>query len=292
MAELKYRGRVVTAGEILYIRELIAAHPRASRRRLSQKLCEAWQWKQANGALRDMVCRGLLLMLDRAGHIELPAVKVVPHNPLVRRQRPEPVLTDTTPIVGPLQELRRVEIQHVRRTNDEPLFNSLMEQYHYLHYEQPVGEHLKFLVWAQGRPLACLAWSSAPRHLGSRDRYIGWSAEARRRHIRFIAYNTRYLLLPWVRVPHLASHILGKMTSQLSQHWERMYGHPVYFAETFIDPGRFRGTCYRAANWKFLGLTTGRGKNDHTYKPNRPIKEVLGLPLTPRFRELLQGGAA
>ena len=292
MAEVKYRGRVVTAEDILYIRELITAHPGASRRRLSQKLCEAWQWRQANGALRDMVCRGLLLMLDRAGHIELPAVKLVPHNPLVRRERPEPVLIDTTPIAGPLQELRPVEIQQVRRTNDELLFNSLMEQYHYLNYQQPVGEHLKFLVWAQGRPIACLAWSSAPRHLGSRDRYIGWSAEARRRNIRFLAYNTRYLLLPWVRVPHLASHILGKMTGQLSQHWERMYGHPVYFAETFIDPGRFRGTCYRAANWKFLGLTTGRGKNDHTYKPNRPIKEVLGLPLTPRFRELLQGGIA
>ena len=291
MTELKYRGRLVTAEEILYIRELIAAHPRASRRRLSQRLCEAWQWKQANGALRDMVCRGLLLMLDRAGHIELPAVKCVPHNPLVRRERPEPVLIDTTPMDGPLQELRPVEIQQVRRTSDEPLFNSLMEQYHYLAYEQPVGEHLKFLVWAQARPIACLAWSSAPRHLGSRDRYIGWSAEARRRNIRFIAYNTRYLLLPWVRVPHLASHILGKMTSQLSQHWEQMYGHPVYFAETFIDPGRFRGTCYRAANWKLLGVTTGRGKNDHTNKPNRPIKEVLGLPLTPRFRELLQAGA-
>lgn len=292
MVELKYRGRVVTAEDILYIRELIMAHPGASRRRLSQTLCEAWQWKQANGALRDMVCRGLLLMLDRAGHIELPAVKCVPHNPLVRRERPEPVLIDTTPIDGPLQELRPVEIQQVRRTNDEPLFNSLMEQYHYLNYEQPVGEHLKFLVWAQARPLACLAWSSAPRHLGSRDRYIGWSAEARRHNIRFIAYNTRYLLLPWIRVPHLASHILGKMTGQLSRHWERMYGHPVYFAETFIDPGRFRGTCYRAANWKLLGLTTGRGKNDHTYKPNRPIKEVLGLPLTPRFRELLEAGIA
>jgi Domain of unknown function (DUF4338) len=292
MVELKYRGRVITAEDILYIRELITAHPGASRRRLSQTLCEAWQWKQANGALRDMVCRGLLLMLDRAGHIELPVVKCVPHNPLVRRERPEPVLIDTTPIDGPLQALRPVEIQQVRRTNDEPLFNGLMEQYHYLNYEQPVGEHLKFLVWAQGRPLACLAWSSAPRHLGSRDRYIGWSAEARRRNIRLLAYNTRYLLLPWVRVPHLASHILGKMTGQLSQHWERMYGHPVYFAETFIDPSRFRGTCYRAANWKFLGLTTGRGKNDHTYKPNRPIKEVLGLPLTPRFRELLQEGIA
>jgi len=287
MVELKYRGRVVTAEDILYIRELITAHPGASRRRLSQTLCEAWQWKQANGALRDMVCRGLLLMLDRAGHIELPAVKCVPHNPLVRRERPAPVLLDTTPIDGPLQALRPVEIQQVRRTNDEPLFNGLMEHYHYLNYEQPVGEHLKFLVWAQGRPLACLAWSSAPRHLGSRDRYIGWSAEARRRNIRFVAYNTRYLILPWVRVPHLASHILGKITAQLPHEWERMYDHPVYFAETFIDPGRFRGTCYRAANWKLLGHTTGRGKASNSYKPNRPIKEVLGLPLTPRFRELL-----
>jgi hypothetical protein len=194
MTELKYRGRVVPPEDILYIRELIAAHPRASRRRLSQKLCEAWQWKQANGALRDIVCRGLLLMLDRAGQIELPAVKFVPHNPLVRRERPEPVPISTTPIHGSLQELGPVEIQPVRRTEQEPLFNSLMEQYHYLNYEQPVGEHLKFLVWAQGRPIACLAWSSAPRHLGSRDRYIGWSAEARRRNIRFLAYNTRYLV--------------------------------------------------------------------------------------------------
>jgi Domain of unknown function (DUF4338) len=287
MTELKYRGRVITSEDIVLIEQLIAADPRASRRRLSQKLCEAWQWRQANGALRDMVCRGLLLMLDRAGHIELPAVKFLPHNPLVRRKRPEPVLTDTTAIQGALHELRPVEIEQVRRTHHEPLFNGLMEQYHYLAYEQPVGEHLKFLVWAQGRPIACLAWSSAPRHLASRDRYIGWSAEARRRNIRFLAYNTRYLILPWVRVPHLASHILGKMTCQLSRDWERMYGHPVYFAETFIDPGRFRGTCYRAANWRLLGRTTGRGKASNSYKPNRPIKEVLGFPLTPRFRELL-----
>ncbi|MGH9621392.1 MAG: Druantia anti-phage system protein DruA, partial [Bryobacteraceae bacterium] len=128
---------------------------------------------------------------------------------------------------------------------------------------------------------------SAPRHLGSRDRYIGWSSEARRRNIRFIAYNTRFLILPWVAVPHLASHILGRMAVILSADWQQTYCHPVYFAETFIDPGRFRGTCYRAANWQLLGLTTGRGKDDHTNKPNRPIKEVLGLPLTPRFRELL-----
>jgi hypothetical protein len=286
-AEWKYRGRVVTAEEIAFIRELIAKNRRASRRRLSEKLCEAWQWKQANGALRDMVCRGLLLMLHRAGEIELPPIRFKTPNPFVLRAAPAPMLIDMTPITGALGELQPIQLEQVRRTGDEPLFNSLMEQHHYLKYEQPVGEHLKYLAWAQGRPIACLAWSSAPRHLASRDRYIGWSAEARRRNIRFLAYNTRFLILPWVRVPHLASHLLGRMAAVLPVDWERMYGHPIYFAETFIDPGRFRGTCYRAANWKFLVLTTGRGKNDHTYKPNRPIKEVLGLPLTPQFRELL-----
>jgi len=286
-AERRYRGRVVSAEDIVFIRQFIAQHPDASRRRLSAKLCEAWEWKQANGALRDMVCRGLLLMLHRAGEIELPPVRQVSLNPFVERERPAPVLLDTSRILGPLGALQPIELQPVRRTGDEPLFNSLMEQYHYLGYEQPVGEHLKYLAWAQGRPIACLAWSSAPRHLGSRDRYIGWNAEARRRNIRFLAYNTRFLILPWVEVPHLASHLLGKMTRALSGDWEGMYGHPIYFAETFIDPGRFRGTCYRAANWTLLGHTTGRGKDDHTNKPNRPIKEVLGLPLTPRFRQLL-----
>lgn len=286
-SEWKYRGRVVTTEDIVFIRELIASNPGVSRRRLSALLCQAWQWKQANGALRDMVCRGLLLMLDRAGQIELPPVRYRPPNPLARREAPPPMRIAPTPVIGPLNRIQPIELRQVRRTADEPLFNSLMEQYHYLAYEQPVGEHLKYLALAQGHPIACLAWSSAPRHLGSRDRYIGWSAEARRSNIRFIAYNTRFLILPWVRVPHLASHILGKMTSELSQEWERVYGHPVYFAETFIDPGRFRGTCYRAANWKLLGHTTGRGKASNSYKPNRPIKEILGLPLTPLFRELL-----
>jgi hypothetical protein len=290
MAETwRYRGQEISGEQIAFLKEFIRAHPTSSRWKLSRQLCEALGWKQANGALRDVVCRGLLLMLDRAGEIELPPVRrLIRGQRRTGRPRPETVLIDTTPLAMTLKELGPIDTLPVRRTADEPLFNSLMEHYHYLGYEQPVGEHLKYLVWAGGRPIACLAWSSAPRHLASRDRYIGWSAEARRRNIRFLAYNTRFLILPWVRVPHLASHILGRMASQLSPEWERMYDHPMYFAETFIDPTRFRGTCYRAANWKFLGLTTGRGKNDHTYKPNRPIKEVLGLPLTPRFRELLQ----
>jgi Druantia protein DruA len=289
MAETwRYRGQEIASEQIAFLREFIRTHAASSRWKLSRQLCEAMGWKQANGALRDMVCRGLLLMLERAGQIELPPVRRhIRGQCRTGRPRPEAVLIDETPLVMPLKELGPVEIHPVRRTADEPLFNSLMEHYHYLAYEQPVGEHLKYVVWAQGRPIACLAWSSAPRHLGSRDRYIGWNAEARRHNIRFIAYNTRFLILPWVRVPHLASHILGKVARALSGDWERMYGHPVYFAETFIDPGRFRGACYRAANWQLLGLTTGRGKNDQTNKPNRPIKEVLGLALTRRFREYL-----
>src|ERR1700730_6329460 len=132
-----------------------------------------------------------------------------------------------------------------------------------------------------------MTWRSAPRHLGSRDCHIGWSAETRRRNIRFVAYNTRFLILPWVEIPHLASHILGRIVSSLSNDWEQLYGHPVYFAETFIDPGRFRGTCYRAANWKLLGLTTGRGKASTSKRPNQFPKEVPGLPVASGFRELL-----
>jgi hypothetical protein len=287
MATLRYRGRQIHPEDILFIRELIGQHPSDSRRKLSTRLCEAWDWRQSNGALRDMVCRGLLLLLERAGEITLPPVTYKRHNPLAQRSRPEPVLLDRTPIQVSLKDLGPIEVEQVRRTGDEPLFNSLMEEHHYLGYEQPVGEHLKYLVWAQGRPVACLAWSSAPRHLGSRDRYIGWGAEERRRNIRLLAYNTRFLILPWVRVEHLASHLLGRMAARISEDWQRMYGHPIYFLETFVDPERFRGTCYRAANWVVMGKTTGRGKQSDSRVPNRSIKEVLGYPLHRRFRELL-----
>lgn len=286
-ARLTYRGRAVTDDDVTFIRQLIAADPTASRRAISRKLCQAWNWVQPNGALRDMVCRGLLLSLHRAGHLELPAPRYKLATPWIRHGGGTGAEIDRTPLHGSLEALRPLEFRQVRRTNVEPLFNSLIEQYHYLGYTQPVGEHLKYLVYSQERPIACLAWSSAPRHLGCRDRFIGWSAEVRRRNIRFIAYNTRYLILPWVQVPHLASHILGRMVGVLLRDWQRVYGHPIWFLETFVDPQRNRGTCYRAANWVVLGRTTGRGKNDQTGRPNRPIKEMLGYPLRRDFRELL-----
>ena len=287
----RYRSQEITTSQVEFIRQLVAEHPEATRRRLSLLLCEAWGWKQPNGAPRDMVCRGLLLSLHRAGHIALPAARLWSFNPAARYRGPrwkaEAVEVDTTPLAVSLSALRPLEFCPVRRTPEEALFNSLIEQYHPLRYIQPVGEHLKYSVYAAGRLIACLAWSSAPRHLGARDRYIGWSAEARRRNIRFLAYNPRFLIVPWVRVQHLASHILGRIAMILPKDWERIYGHPIYFLETFVDPERHRGTCYRAANWVVLGRTTGRGKNCPNKRPNRSIKEVLGYPLTPRFRELL-----
>ena len=287
-----YRHRIVGEADVDFIRRLIAQHPGASRRRLSEKLCQAWHWVQPNGRLCDMVCRGLMLALHRAGKIELPPVRRVLPNPVAEHRKPTLVPVDTTPFCASLPQIQPLEFRQVRRTPDEAVFNSLVEQYHYLGHVQPIGEHLKFLVYAQGRPIACLAWSSAPRHLASRDRFIGWSQQARRQNIRYIAYNLRFLLLPWVAIPHAASHILARMARRLSGDWQQVYGHPLYFLETFVDPTRFRGTCYRAANWRVLGTTTGRGKDDiHHRGANRPLKQVLGYPLCADFRQRLQGVA-
>jgi len=285
-----YRAKTVSQEDIAFIKALIAENPGDSRRRLSKKLCRAWNWVQPNGRLRDMVCRSLMLELHRAGLIRLPEKKCSPANPLAKRKKPAPVHIEESPLVARLSEIAPLEFRQVRRSPDEKLFNGLIEQYHYLGYTQPVGEHLKYIVYAKERPVACLAWGSAPRHIGARDRFIGWSPEMRRQHLHLIACNTRFLILPWVRVEHLASHVLGRMARILKNDWQRVYGHGLYYLETFVDTTRFTGTCYRAANWIYLGLTTGRGKNDQSRRANRSLKAVWGYPLTRNFRSVLSGG--
>jgi hypothetical protein len=284
---LSYRGREVRLDDVAFIRRMIADHPQASRRLLSRRICEAWGWVQANGALRDAVCRGLMLVLHRAGHITLPPARRVQQWPIARRLPPARVDVPALPIAVPLSDLGPVEIRQVRRTPDEALVNSLVAQHHYLGYVHPVGEHLKYLVTARRQPIACFCWSSAPRHLGPRD--IGWSPSVRKANLRFVAYQSRFLILPWIHVPHLASHLLGSVSRRLSSDWERTYAHPIYFAETFVDPSRYRGTCYRAANWTYLGMTKGRGKDDLTRRPNRSLKQVLGYALVKDFRRHLLG---
>jgi len=286
-AVLRYRGRLITVEDVAQIQSLVTAQPAASRYALARQLCARWQWRQPNGVPREGVCRSLLVQLHRGGHITLPPVRVQVPSPERTRRPPAVMAVDTTPLEVPLHALRPLEFRQVRRTPEEALCNSLLAQYHYLGYTRPIGEQLKYLVYALGRPIACVVWSSAPRHLGPRDRFIGWTPALRRRRLHLIAYNPRYLILPWIHVPHLASHLLGRMATVLLHDWRRVYGHPIYFLETFVDPTRFRGTCYRAANWVVLGRTTGRGKADFTHRPNRPIKDVLGYPLTPHFRQFL-----
>jgi hypothetical protein len=287
---MRYRGKAVTDADIVFIREFIAQNSADSRWMLSRKLCQVWDWRQQNGALRDMVCRGLMLQLARAGEIELPPIRIRIVNPLVHCKKPSRVEIDQTPIEGKLSDIGPIEFRQVRRTDSEALFNSLIEHHHYLGYCQPVGEQLKYIVYAKGRPIACLAWSSAPRHIGDRDRFIGWTNQEREKSLSLIACNTRFLILPWVRVSCLASHILGKMVKILPKDWERFYHHPLYYLETFIDQERFHGACYRAANWLTIGRTTGRGKNDQTGRANRSLKDVLGYPLSKAFRDQLCGG--
>jgi Domain of unknown function (DUF4338) len=284
-----YRHRAVTADEVQFFRDLIAAHPGESRRQLSIRACQRLNWRQPNGVLCDSICRSLMLELDRAGHIRLPPVKQKATSWAAKRSRPHPVSVDRTPVCTSLRGLGPLRFEQVRRTQWEALFNWLLESEHPLGYCQPVGQALKFLVFAGLQPVALFAWSSAPRHLGPRDRYIGWSPELRLKNIRYVAYQTRYLIPSWVRVPHLASHLLSRMTRMLPAEWEKVYGHPVYFAETFVDPATHRGTCYRAANWVYLGRTQGLGKDSRSKLPNRSIKEVLGMPLMADFRQRLTG---
>ncbi len=286
--KFKYRGQIYSNEQIAFIQKLISENPNDSRWRLSKKLCTAWNWVQDNGALRDMVCRSFMLELDRAGLIKLPPKKFTPVNYLANRKKPPNIQIDQTPIIAKLSELKPIDLYQVRRENNEPLCNSLIAQYHYLGYTQPVGEHLKYMVYTKNRPIGCMTWSSAPRHIGCRDRFIGWSAGQRINNIHLMAYNSRFLILPWIKVKNLASYLLGRITHIISQDWHKLYHHPIYFLETFVDTELFAGTCYDAANWQCLGKTTGRGKDDQTNKVNRSIKAVWGYPLIKNFRELLQ----
>jgi hypothetical protein len=285
---LSFRGRPIRQADVLFLRELIAANPGLSRRRLSVKVCQAWNWAQPNGQPRDMVCRGLMLALHRAGHIELPAQRQSPpNNAIGHRSVSEVEPYDTTPIEGSVASLGPLELRLVRRAQGEGIFAHLLSRYHYLGYSRPVGEHLKYLVLAQARPVACLAWSSAPRQLNLRDQFVGAPKQAYAHNLHLLAYNTRYLIAPWLKVPHLASHLLGRIARQISADWQALYHHPIHLLESFVDSERFRGTSYRAANWICVGRSIGRGTKSKSHQQTTSIKELWAYPLRRDWRDKL-----
>ncbi len=280
--EITYRGRTVNDQDVADINNIILANPGKSRSRISQELCRFWNWRQPNGHLKDMVCRSLLLLLESKGLIKLPPRKCQPKNPLANRSKPPKVEVDQTPIECRISDTS-VNLAQIRRTPFEKMFNSLVDRYHYLGYTQPVGEHLKYIAFFNDRPIACLSWGSAPWHIGARDRFIGWSADVRRRNLHLIATNTRFLILPWVQISCLASSLLAANRRQLSRDWQRIYHHPIHLVETFVDTERFGGTCYKADNWICAGNTTGRGKGGKSNKAVLSIKAVYVHALSKNF---------
>lgn len=289
-AILTYRKRIITHSDISFINQVIEEHWSEGRTVISRRLCEAWDWRQTNGHLKDGICRGLLLRLEQQGLITLPPRLLYINQTRNRKNNPATLNFSPEPITATVRELAPIELRQVRRTPEEKPFNNLIRQFHYLGYTQPVGEHLKYLAYAGGRVVACLAFASAPYALDCRDTFIGWSPEARERNRHLLAYNTRFLILPWVQVPHLASHLLGRIARTISADWQKMYRHPILWLETFVDTERFAGTCYRAANWTPLGVTSGRGKYNKTHKQQTSIKAMYGYPLCRDFRRRLCHG--
>lgn len=284
---LSYRGREIGAAEVSFLRELIGQNPGLSRHALSKKVCQAWNWVQPNGQLRDMICRSLMLVLHRAGHIELPAPRLKAVNNAILHRRVAPLeWCDTTPIEGSLASLGPLEIRLVRRAQGEDLFNYLLKEHHYLGFSRPVGEHLKYLVLCGDRPLACLAWNSGPLKLKLRDRFVGAPRQAYAHNLHLIAYNSRYLIVPWARIPHLASHVLGRIARRISADWQELYHHPIYLLESFVDIERFKGTSYRAANWTCVGRSVGRGTKSKTHA-RTSIKELWVYVLSKDLRAQL-----
>jgi hypothetical protein len=279
MSAIVAQGRALSAADLDHIRSLIGGHPEWSRWRLSRELAQHWGWTNAVGELKDMSCRQLLGRLDDKGLIQLPERRSPPGS-RSRRQRAV-VDHDVTPIVGTLCDLGVVTVRNVRhRDPDEALVLHLLERYHYLGYTYTIGENLRYIVRDQrGRPLAVAVWGSAALKVKPRDQWIGWDERARLQRLSLVVNNTRYLILPWVRVPHLASHLLARMTRRISADWQERYGHPVVLAETFVQVDRYPGTCYRAANWQAVGITTGRTRRDRFTTIQTPRKLVLVIPL-------------
>lgn len=283
------QGRPMQSEDLALIGKWLATFPHWNRTRLSRELCSAWNWRNAAGRLKDMACRSLLLKLEARGQIRLPPRRNASVNGL-RNQRIAEVAHDQCAIECPLKGLQPLCVAPLKGHAETALFHCLLQRYHYLGHRNCVGENLKYLVRDHAeRPVACLLFGSAAWKTGPRDAWIGWNPEQRQRSLFLLTNNTRFLILPWVRAPHLASHVLGRVTARLSADWQAKYGHPICLVETFVERERFRGVCYRAAGWLPVGLTTGRTRNDDCNRPGAPVKEVYLKPLRPDWKRRLAG---
>jgi hypothetical protein len=279
----------ITKTEIELINCLIYEHPTWGRTKLSIELCRRWNWCGHDGKPKDISCRDMLRSLDAKGTIKLPPLQSHSRKP-GSRDRFQGMLHNTTEIFSDIKTCLPVHIIVVKeRTFEGQEFKSLIYQYHYLGFDMTVGENLKYMVYSKkGQLLACLLFGSSAFSCAPRDNFIGWDAKSRKSNLIYTTNNTRFLILPWVRVEHLASHVLGLICKRIASDWKSKYGHPLYLLETFVQKDRFKGTCYKAANWICVGETTGRSRNDRYGTLQVPIKDIYLYPLSKNFKEVLQ----
>ena len=284
----RYRGRELRSSDIAFIDQSIRSHYARGRSHISRVLCTAWDWRQTNGQLKEYAARDLLLRLEEAGHIQLPPRQRPKNNLKAADFSHIPLLVDR-PLAGRVGDFAPIQLRCAEGP-ERYLWDYLIHHHHYLGRPKLVGEHLKQLVFIEEQVVGCLGWASAAWKVDCRDRFIGWSSAQRRERLSAVVNNVRFLLLPWVRIEHLASQVLARALRGLSVHWQARYGHPVVLAETFVDPSRFAGTCYRASNWQHLGQTRGHAKRGNRYQRHAQPKQVWLYPLQRRWREQLLGG--
>ena len=290
MAEVLYqiRGRKLAVDDLNDIRATVLDHWSSGRSAISRLLCERWNWRQPNGQLKEMACRAILLSLEERGELELPPRQKESFRAPRRADR-QVFAVDDSPLEGSVAQFRSLTIRMVRQTPDEALWDYLVDTHHYLGRPWIVGACLKYLVYLDGRLLACLGWGSAAWKVACRDGVIGWDRESRESNLHKVVNNVRFLILPWVRVEHLASKVLAANLRALASDWQRFYSQEIALAETFVDTERFAGTCYKAANWIRIGETKGRGKYDRQRCAEATVKAVYLYPLARNYRERLHG---
>lgn len=287
--EMICQGRSVSASELAWLRGWLVDQKEKSRHRLAMELCRRWQWQTATGRLKNYAARSFLIKLERRGFIELPPVRESMRRGTWLQSGRGDLAAPADEFAASLKALKPLSILIPSPGSaEEVLFRSYLAAHHYLGFGKNVGENLGYLVQdRQGRDLACLLFGAVAWKVEARDRWIGWNDVQRQRRLLDITNNTRFLILPWIKVPHLASHILGIILRRLSSDWQKKYGHPIHLVETFVEKDRFRGTCYRAANWIYAGETKGRSRQDRDQTLIVPVKDVYLYPFHKNFREAL-----
>lgn len=281
----RYRSRELTVSDIAFIKEIIVEHSAKGRTHISQVLCKAWDWVQPNGQLKEYAARDLLLRLEEKGFINLPP-RIKNNNNLYSKSFGQVPLFIKQELNGSVGDYPEPSIKAIT-PQDSYLWDYLVHHYHYLGLPKLVGEYLRYLAVIDGQVVACLAWASPAWKVRSRDQFIGWDEPTKRKNLCLIANNTRFLILPWIRVKHLASKILSLNLKRLKSDWQKAYGHPVYLAETFVDNARFKGTSYQAANWHYVGQTKGSAKKGNAYRYHGQPKAIYLYPLHRHFRSFL-----